>query len=179
MYEERLLWPAYPSNFSLCEINMATQSQKRWKSMFVTNTSPQSGESVDFESKKAFPSKENGWRLLFSEDQREKFTAPSYVSDFNFFVDQLQLQEMCEGSPKKIHLLCIIQNFQKLKSMIYRKYLHDLKMWLLFSWYVFCTSLEVYFSAVVRWLYQIWSSHPSKSDHQKSKYDPAECPLSL
>lgn len=113
MYEERLLWPAYPSNFSLCEINMATQSQKRWKSMFVTNTSPQSGKSMDFESKKAFPLKENGWRLLFSEDQREKFTAPSYISDFNFFVDQLQLQEMCEGSPKKIHLLCIIQNFQK------------------------------------------------------------------
>lgn len=80
---------------------MATQSQKQWKSMFVTNTSPQSGESVDFESKKAFPSKENDWRLLFSEDQREKFTAPSYVSDFNFFVDQLQLQEMFEGSPKK------------------------------------------------------------------------------
>ena len=45
-----------------------------------------------------------------------------------FFVDQLQLQEMCEGSPEKIHLLCIIQNFQKLKSMIYCKYLHDLKM---------------------------------------------------
>lgn len=101
MYEERLLWPAYPSNFSLCEINMATQSQKRWKSMFVTNTSPQSGESVDFESKKAFPSKENGWRLLFSEDQREKFTAPSYVSDFNFFCRSTTVARNVWGKPWK------------------------------------------------------------------------------
>lgn len=85
MYEERLLWPAYPSNFSLCEINMATQSQKRWKRMFVTNTSPQSGESVDFESKKGLPLEGKWLKAIIFRGSERKIYSTILCIGFSFF----------------------------------------------------------------------------------------------